>query len=288
MSNEEEISLEITCPKCGKTAVKKVPKYIFEGKSFGVLKIQINKGVVCDEHQFLVFVDKNGKIRGYESIEYQLITPKQNKKLEEIDKSKISFKDLIHFFNELIRLHIIHAFILNIPIVIVVNKLNEKEKTVILTILKDLFADSFKDNTIEPLKFVNISDYKTMNIAENALIFDDNNYILGTPWKLKKYDFERECINAAIKTKEYKVQLVIFQQEIRNIIKRAEFVYNYITKKGSIYEDELKKLISKEYKIKKVSNYDIALLKEILQFRFGLDPGKIQIRELDNINKLLW
>jgi len=56
-----EVSLHVKCPICEMEKDINVPGYVFESKQFGALKIQIPKGSVCAEHQFLIYVDTKEK-----------------------------------------------------------------------------------------------------------------------------------------------------------------------------------------------------------------------------------
>ena len=64
--------LEVVCPTCEKVKNVKIPEAVFSQKKFGTIKIQIPINAVCPEHQFIVFVDTKGIIRGYEKIDILL------------------------------------------------------------------------------------------------------------------------------------------------------------------------------------------------------------------------
>ena len=65
-------TLEITCPVCGQIKNINIPESVFSQKKFGIIKIQVPLNAVCSEHQFIVFVDPKGSVRGYEKIEERL------------------------------------------------------------------------------------------------------------------------------------------------------------------------------------------------------------------------
>ncbi len=72
--------LKITCPTCEAVKNVNIPKKLFTQKKDGCIKIQIPPGIVCPEHQFIVFLDQNGSIRGYEKIDLVMsATPKKKK-----------------------------------------------------------------------------------------------------------------------------------------------------------------------------------------------------------------
>ncbi|MHA2281913.1 MAG: hypothetical protein ACXAC5_13805 [Promethearchaeota archaeon] len=64
--------LEIKCPTCGEIKNINVPESIFSQKKFGTIKIQVPLNAVCPDHQFIVFVDTKGTVRGYEKIDIHI------------------------------------------------------------------------------------------------------------------------------------------------------------------------------------------------------------------------
>ena len=67
--------IEACCPICGLSKSLNVPEAVLSQKKFGTIKIQVPMGAVCSEHQFIVFVDQKGVIRGYEKIDIQMALP---------------------------------------------------------------------------------------------------------------------------------------------------------------------------------------------------------------------
>ena len=74
MSEDEMMSIEVQCPIKGCTSKKtiQIPAHILKAKAFGSVKVQIPKNQVCPDHQFMLFVDKRGRVRGSEGIDLQL------------------------------------------------------------------------------------------------------------------------------------------------------------------------------------------------------------------------
>ncbi|MBN1217062.1 MAG: hypothetical protein JXA99_16700 [Candidatus Lokiarchaeota archaeon] len=64
----------ISCPTCGIDKIVKIPTEIFSKKESGCVKIHVPAGIVCSDHQFVVFIDQKGIIRGYEKIDLILAT----------------------------------------------------------------------------------------------------------------------------------------------------------------------------------------------------------------------
>ena len=92
--------LEVVCPTCGGMKNLSVPANIITQKKFGTIKIQVPIKVVCPEHQFLVFVDTRGKIRGYEKIDIQMVSITREDEKEKIkNKIKNNVKEFLTRLN---------------------------------------------------------------------------------------------------------------------------------------------------------------------------------------------
>ncbi len=71
--------LEVSCPICEVVKNIQIPKSILIQKRFGIIKIQVPQGGVCKEHQFIVFVNTEGNIMGYETIDLLMKTESSSK-----------------------------------------------------------------------------------------------------------------------------------------------------------------------------------------------------------------
>lgn len=277
----DEISLEVVCPICGTKKNTTVPSYIFENKAFGTLKIQIHKGIICD-HQFVIFVDKKGKIRGYEKIDIQLSTaPKAVGQAEK----KASLDFIVKLMGDFASVNIFHAFLLDIPVVIIRKTRNEDWENQVNTMSKELFPDLFESKT--PIEFVDRSEYKEKKI-KNLLLIDEEGYILSAPWEINKFDFEEDLLKKALGAEDFKAQLIIFQRAIKLLISKVEYTIELLEQTDTLYEEEIKENFIKKFMIKKVSDYDVDLVKEILKFRYLVDISKIKIRSFDKLKESLW
>ncbi|MEJ2295976.1 MAG: hypothetical protein P8Y23_14565, partial [Candidatus Lokiarchaeota archaeon] len=69
--------VELACPKCGSEKVVKLPLDLFNGGGFGIIKIQVPIGGVCEEHNFMVLLNKEGAILGYETFDMMASKPSE-------------------------------------------------------------------------------------------------------------------------------------------------------------------------------------------------------------------
>jgi len=284
MSVEEEVEIEVKCPyeNCNSTKIIKVPGYLFKTKQFGTVKIQVNKGVVCSEHQFIIFVDKKGLIRSYEKIDAQLTIIK---KAKEEPIAKLSLNDVIDKIGEFPALNITHALLLNIPIVIFKNKEKSELEDNLIGICKKFLPKEFKEN--ESIKFLLRKNLKNIENL-NVLALDEEGYIIKSPWEITSFEFEKELLNKTLGAKDINAQSIIFRQIFENLIKKVEFVYELLRSSESLYEEDLKIKLAEKFLQKKVSDYDIDLIKEILKYRYLENVSKIKIRSFDKLKESLW
>ncbi|MBA7557249.1 hypothetical protein ES705_49994 [subsurface metagenome] len=124
--------LEVSCPVCGETKNINIPEAIFSQKKFGTVKIQVPVNAVCPEHQFIVFVDTKGVVRGYEKIDIQMviITPETDKEVER----RLNLRKLIQLFGIYGIFSLIHAKIFNYPSYIIKNKNFEYSEEILNTV----------------------------------------------------------------------------------------------------------------------------------------------------------
>ena len=62
----ETRTVTIACPSCKKEVNIEIPTFLVQQAQDGMLKIQIHQERCCTIHSFMVFIDKNFKVRGYQ------------------------------------------------------------------------------------------------------------------------------------------------------------------------------------------------------------------------------
>ncbi len=65
------IDIEVACPACDKKGKIDVPLNLIVDSDKGTVTVDVPPNVVCT-HAFQVFLDKNGNIRGYQKVDFQL------------------------------------------------------------------------------------------------------------------------------------------------------------------------------------------------------------------------
>lgn len=96
-TTEKEIykKIQIICPKCSKKDFLKVPEKIID-QSKQLTTVSLPAGLIC-QHSFQAFVDKNLKVRGYQTVDFEF------SKLEYLEEDVSSISSL-PFFNDILKL----------------------------------------------------------------------------------------------------------------------------------------------------------------------------------------
>jgi len=78
----EYSDVKIECPVCKSSKVMKFPKSVIN-KARHLTTISLPKGLICDHH-FQAFLDKNFAVRGYQKVDFEFESKKDQKKHEDI------------------------------------------------------------------------------------------------------------------------------------------------------------------------------------------------------------
>jgi len=283
MSEIKEKSVEIKCPvpECNTTKTIKIPEYLFEKKQVGLIKIQIHEGICC-QHKFIIFLDRKGGIKGYEQIDMQInLVDLANRTIGQ----QVFLKDLLKMYGEYSVGSIIHSVIMKYPIILLRHTDEKNRAPEINKLLNDFLPDNFKN----PSATLSVEDkeYKKAKI-EDSLVINPEGMLAQTPWNDIPLTFEQNVMRKALDILDDESQSVIIQQDLETLMKKAKFVTDIIKDKSQIYEDDLKELIKKEFSDNGMSDYDIIMLKQVVQRRFKGDINKIKIRSFDKLKQGLW
>jgi hypothetical protein len=253
--------LEITCPTCGEMKSINVPESIFSQKKFGTIKIQVPINAVCPEHQFIVFVDTKGTVRGYEKIDIQIAS--LARETEKETGSRLNLRILIQVFGIYGIFSLLHAKIFNYPIYILKDENFEFDEKSLNSVGDLILPENLGGS--ETVNILESSDIRHIKINDkDALIMDTQQHIFQTPWD-KKLKFEEGIVKRALDIINEQEQIKLLRQDIARLINEAKFVISLLDTSKGIYEDDLVGLISKEFKIKKITNYRLNLIKEFIR-----------------------
>lgn len=253
--------LEVACPSCGKVKNINVPEAIFSQKKFGTVKIQIPVNAVCPEHQFIVFVDIKGIVRGYEKID--IFMSAVSPELEREARGRINLRNLIQNFGIYGVFSLIHAKIFNYPSYIIKDDSFEYNEDILNRVGDNLLPEAFRGSkTIHIFEETDINKIKIKD--KNALIMDTSQHIFQTPWT-KKLRFEEQIIRRALEIIDEEEQLKLLQQDISNLVSEVNYVVSILRDVDYIYDEEIVTKLSRAFNLEKISNYRLDLIKEFIR-----------------------
>lgn len=273
MENEtREVSL--TCPICKKKNTIQVPEKVFEQKQFGSIKIQVPPGAVCPDHQFIVFLDPKGLVRGYERIDI-LMGDKSTKAIEEAEEGierKLSINILVNKLGLYGVFSILHAKLFGYPSYIIREGVTEEFTKKINTFFNELTKNEYSNP--QDIEFLDLTDYNEVELErEDALLIDSHNNIMQTPWN-EKLKLEEQFIQKALEIINPGEQKVIIQQNIKSFIKEVKNTIRILESVKQIYDKDLISQLEKDLKLSNVSSFRLNLIREFIIANISEDLGK--------------
>lgn len=279
-------SIEAVCPVCQVKKSINIPETVLSQKKFGTVKIQVPKGAVCPDHQFLIFVDTKGIIRGYEKIDIHLASASLSPEEANKDIQELNLKRILQLFGTYGAISLIHAKIFNFPSYIAVPEDLTKLEGVLNKVGNNLLPEKYQDTS--DLAFLNKEEFSKFKPKKHkkALVLDETMNILQTPWD-EKLKFEETIISKALEIIDEDEQIIILRQEIAKLIKESEYVTTILLNIKEIYEDDLIEQMARDLMISKISNYRLILIKQFIRQRINPDlPSKIKNKVEEFLNLL--
>lgn len=261
-------SIEVKCPICQVVNKINVPIAVLSQKKFGSIKIQIPIGAVCPDHQFIVFVDQNGIVRGYEKIDLQM----QIRSEDSANKKAgiFTLQDLIKIFGTIGLLSLIHSKVFGYPTFVIADENIEITEDLLNFIGDRLVPEKYKG--FKTVHFLKESDFggkiDEINVGKDTFLMDTNQHILQTPWDIR-LKWEEEMVKKALEMLDEEEQLYVLQYEISKFIKEANEAKNVLELIEEIKEKDLKKRLIASSNTPKISSHRIKLIKEFVERRFS-------------------
>ena len=251
-------------------------------KKFGTIKIQVPPGAICPDHQFIIFVDTKGIIRGYEKIDIHMAAPAEGAETE----GKETIRSFVRIFGLYGLFSLIHAKVFAYPAYIIVNPGEEKIPEVLLNKIADnVLPEAYRGTN--DVKFIEATNYSKIKLKEkDALLMDSQQNILQTPWE-EKLKLEESIIKKALDIIDDNEQFIILQQEVAKLVREAEHIKGILEGVKEIYEDDLIDQISRDLMVPKINHYRLTLIKDFLRRRVSEKlPKKIKNKVEEFLNLL--
>lgn len=258
--------IEVKCPSCGEINTINVPETLFSQKRFGIIKIQVPLNAVCSKHQFIVFLDVKGVIRGYEKIDIGITRPSIETKKEVA--GILTLRKLIQLFGTYGVLSLMHTKIFNFSSYIIKSKDFEPTEELLNLIGNRILPEKYRRHN--SIYLFEVSNYSKIKLKEkDALLIDSHTQnILQTPWK-EKLKFEEEIVKKALEIINEEEQLRFIQQRIAIFIKEAEITKDILEEVNEIYEEDLVEQVSREALLPRMNQYRLTLIKEFIKRQFS-------------------
>ncbi|MBY9018113.1 MAG: hypothetical protein KGD66_04700 [Candidatus Lokiarchaeota archaeon] len=275
----EEINiLKPACPKCGVSKRIPIPGSVFSQKSFGLIKIQVPQGAVCEDHQFIVIADNEARIIGYEAIDVS-VSKEEEELLPEMESEiKFPLKYLVHKlgFNSVAGL--IHAKLFKYDSFII----RSDESDISLEDLDEYFDNMIPEPYNNSIKIDTISYddeifpnpgyfYSLVtNQKTKAFLFNPRKHIVQMPWRTNIY-YETHIVNYALERSDPKEQIKVISDSIVRFINDAEFAKTILDNVKKISEKDFMKTLDEKLALTTINKYRMTLIKEFLRRRISVD-----------------
>lgn len=276
--------IEVVCPLCGSAKEVPVPLTLFSEKKFGHVKIQVPKGVVCKEHVFIVFLDVQARIIGYETVDISISSlakfePREDGSIE--DGKTISLREFIEIMGFQCFAGLIHAKLFNYPFYIIVEENFKVNLDVINNVLEDIMPDMYKNTrTLKTITYPGdvypVATYfyaLVKNKSKVTFLMNPSKQIVQMPWKTG-LELERMIINSAtskdVQSEQLKF-LAFYISKFLEDVDKAIIILNGVKKISA--KDLVKKLQEKAITSTVTKNYIISI-KEFIHRRISRDVAK--------------
>jgi hypothetical protein len=274
----------VFCPICHARGSVAVPNYIFENNNNGLANVQVAQGEVCD-HQMLLSVDRNFKIRGTEPIDFQVkIAPSEK------IAGELSLGDVISKINTYAASLVLQSFIFDYKTYLVVNPADAP------TLAKDLnhFFNSLlpPDWQVPPLiTQLPRREFRGLKYdPQEFFLLESKGIVLNQPWGKRQLFIGEELIKTAAKQPDSQAQNEAMRVKVQNLFERAAFIENYLQEKDFVYEEDLKLTLEKEID-RKIKTKHIETICFLIERRYENGPAtvkKIRSKSYDMLSGALW
>lgn len=266
--------IEIRCPNCNKQGFIELSIEKFPNIARGLLAINIAANTICS-HSFIVYVDKNLRIRDYFIADFQIHLPDITIDKKELQSDKIPVKNI--FDIDLIKLNlpaILITYILkavfNYKKVLIISDQQFLHNHIInfcKYITKDSFQSTISILTEEEYKKVK-KQYNDFVVFKDLKIIKNKDFI-----DTKKLKVEKQIVNRFLAEPDLGYSYIILKNEVQKAFELSkeimELIKNYKNTE-KIGKKELIDLLAKKYSIK-ISILYLEFLLDIVKNYFKFD-----------------
>ncbi len=260
---ETSHKIEMKCPFCKVSKIINIPESVFSQKKMGSAKINIPKGAICSEHNFVAYVTPQGKLVGLEKIDIEMskITEESNNGI-----GKITLKTLVQDYGLLGLINMIHAKIFGYRSYIIKDYKDINASIEINEFFNEMIPEAFRNLSID---FIINNEYERMKKKyEDALFINPKTNSLDIPWN-DKIKYEEDMVKKALDILNEGEQLVLFQREIQKLFEEVNYIVKLVEREDNISESKIATELSKYFIKPKIKSSYLKLLLKLINQRHG-------------------
>jgi len=277
-------AIDVACPQCGEGKVVRVPETLFSQKKYGHIKVQVPQGAVCQDHVFVVFLDVQGRILGYEKIDLSISSsaegkPKEESYEEDLDQIKIQrFIDILGFRCVS---GLIHAKLFNYPLYLIVEEKDKVNLEYINNVLDEIMPEVYKNK--RSLKVIRYSSYVfptvsyfytlVKNQRKSAFLMNPKRHIVQMPWNTG-LELEKSIIDTVLNSNKQNNQIKNLNYHITKFLEDVDQTLSILKTVKKIAKKDLTKKLSESSLTSTITKDRVNAIKEFIYRRFSPDLAK--------------
>ncbi len=249
------IGVNIVCPSCGVHGGIELPTTLFSNIPKGLATVNVPAAAVC-EHAFQVFIDRNGAVRGYQRVDFELELKREIRSsvedaLKELKRIEISLHGILSLLTSDIFLRILKCLLLKTPISIICSNAD------LVDVLKAFFGDKFPEFT--KCTFIPEFDYVSQKLDVPGLVVDLNLKMVNQDPVKNRFFIGQDWVKEIWTYKDAVSQKISFTTFINNLFNRLDILTLFVSQQtGTIKFESFTKLFKEKA--------NISLRKEEVEF----------------------
>jgi hypothetical protein len=238
------VKIFIRCPSCKVKDFIEVEDLAFKNVNRGLLAVNIDSNTIC-EHSFIVYIDRNYKLRDYFIADFKItipeITPITNKKEIEVPNSEIIDLDLIKLnLSAILLTYIIKSILFKKKIILIIEE--QFLHSHIINFFKYITQESFEIDISVICKEDYINDKKTY---KDYMVFEGSRIInnVNNTIKPKKLKVEKKIIQNFLAESELSTSLIVLKNEFQKTYTLSKTIVDFINAYNDIEKINATKIL---------------------------------------------
>ncbi|MFX0039740.1 MAG: hypothetical protein ACFFCY_01515 [Promethearchaeota archaeon] len=276
--------INIACPSCGTEKTVNIPLSLFTEKKFGHVKIQVPQGAVCPDHVFVVLLDLEARILGYQTVDLSISSAAESFPKEEDHLQKEKALGLLKFIKALgfrCFAGLIHAKLFDYQPYIIKKDNFEMNTDEINKFLDDIVPDVYKnhklvekieyDDDVYPVAtyfYALVKNQNTTNFLMNL-----HKHIIQLPWQTG-VDLEKNFIVAALKNEDPSEQVKFVSFYISKFLEDVEKTKIIVEPEKKISSKDIVKKLKEIAITSNVTREYVSCIKEFIHRRISPEIAK--------------